>query len=63
MEENFKINDSENDQIFHEIYSEPSKKNYPTNKTDVYHIDDFGVQTLSILKITDQKTIEDTDMF
>ena len=24
-----------------EIYSEPHKKNYPTNKTDVYHIDDI----------------------
>ena len=23
-----------------EIYSKPPKKNYPTNKTDVYHIDD-----------------------
>ena len=24
-----------------EIYSKPPKKNYPTNKTDVYHIDDI----------------------
>ena len=24
-----------------EIYSNPHKKNYPTNKTDVYHIDDI----------------------
>ena len=23
-----------------EIYSKPREKNYPTNKTDVYHIDD-----------------------
>ena len=29
-------------QIFiNEIYSKPPKKNYATNKTDVYHIDDF----------------------
>ena len=24
-----------------EIYSKPPKKNYTTNKTDVYHIDDI----------------------
>ena len=26
--------------VINEIYSKPSKKNYATNKTDVYHIDD-----------------------
>ena len=27
--------------IINGIYSKPTKQNYPTNKTDVYHIDDF----------------------
>ena len=27
--------------FINEIYSKPPKKNYPTNKTDVYHIDDI----------------------
>ena len=26
--------------FINEIYSKPSKKFYPTNKTEVYHIDD-----------------------
>ena len=26
--------------VINEIYSKPFKKNYPTNKTDVFHIDD-----------------------
>ena len=34
-----------------EIYSKPTKKNYPTNKTDVYHIDD--VWSLDILDLKD----------
>ena len=37
------INDSEKHQNFHQrnIYNEGPKKNYDTNKTDVYHIDDI----------------------
>ena len=34
-----------------EIYSKPPKKNYPTNKTDVYHIDDTW--SLDILDLKD----------
>ena len=46
----FNIIDSES--IFiDEIYSKPPKKNYATNKTDVYHIDDFW--SLDILDLKD----------
>ena len=34
-----------------EVYSKPPKKNYPTNKTDVYHIDD--IWSLDILDLKD----------
>ena len=34
-----------------EIYSKPPKKNYATNKTDVYHIDD--IWSLDILDLKD----------
>ena len=34
-----------------EIYSKPPKKNYDTNKTDVYHIDD--IWSLDILDLKD----------
>ena len=34
-----------------EIYSKPPKKNYPTNKTEVYHIDD--ICSLNILDLKD----------
>ena len=34
-----------------EIYSKPSRKNYSTNKTDVYHIDD--VWSLDVLDLID----------
>ena len=34
-----------------EIYSKPAKKNYPTNKTDIYHIDD--IWSLDILGLKD----------
>ena len=34
-----------------EIYSKPPKKNYATNKTDVYHIDD--ILSLDILDLKD----------
>ena len=37
--------------FINEIYSKPSKKNYATNKTDVYHIDD--IWSLDILDLKD----------
>ena len=37
--------------IFIEVYSKPRKKNYSTNKTDVYHIDD--IWSLDILDLKD----------
>ena len=37
--------------IINENYSKPPKKNYPTNKTDVYHIDD--IWSLDILDLKD----------
>ena len=37
--------------FINEIYSKPPKKNYATNKTDVYHIDD--IWSLDILDIKD----------
>ena len=36
-----------------EIYSEPPKRNYVTNKTDVYHIDD--IRRLDILDLKDYR--------
>ena len=56
LEKKFKaleeINESENIKFFlNEIYSKPPKKNYATNKTDVYHIDDIG--SLDILDLKD----------
>ena len=41
MEEKFKKMTQKTIKFFiNEIYSKPSKKTYPTNKTDVYHFDD-----------------------
>ena len=37
--------------FINEIYSKPNKKNYATNKTDVYHIDD--IRSLDILDLKD----------
>ena len=37
--------------FINEIYSKPPRKNYPTNKTDVYHIDD--IWSLDILDLKD----------
>ena len=37
--------------FINEIYSKPPKKNYPTNKTDVYYIDDTW--SLDILDLKD----------
>ena len=40
-----------NNRIFiNEIYSKPPKKNYSTNKTYVYHIDDIWSSDISDLK-------------
>ena len=47
--------------IINEIYSKPPKKNYPTNKTDVYHIDDTWSLDILNLKTLVLKTIEDID--
>ena len=41
-----------NNEIFiNEIYSKGSKRNYATNKTDVYHIDE--IWSLDILDLKD----------
>ena len=37
--------------FINEIYSKPPKKNYATNKTDVYHIDD--IWSLDVLDLKD----------
>ena len=37
--------------FINEIYSKPPKRNYPTNKTDVYHFDD--IWSLDILDLKD----------
>ena len=37
--------------FINEIYSKPPERNYPTNKTDVYHIDD--IWSLDILDLND----------
>ena len=37
--------------FINEIYSKPPKKNYPTNKTNVYNIDD--IWSLDILDLKD----------
>ena len=36
--------------FIHEVYSKPPKKNYVTNKTDVYHIDDIWSLDITDLK-------------
>ena len=36
--------------FINEIYSKPPKKNYSTNKTDVYHIDDIWSPEILDLK-------------
>ena len=49
--------------FINEIHSKPPKKNYDTNKTNVYYID--NIWSLDILDLKDYgpETIEDTDMF
>ena len=39
--------------FLNEVYSKPPKKNYPTNKTDVYYIDD--IWSLDILDLKDYR--------
>ena len=35
--------------LINKIYSKPPKKNHPTNKTDVYHIDNiWGLDILDL---------------
>ena len=41
--------------FINEIYSKGPKKNYPTNKTDVYHIDDIWSLDILDLKNYDPK--------
>ena len=49
--------------FINENYSNPRKKNYTTNKTDVHHIDDIWSLSILDLKITVLKTIEGIDTF
>ena len=62
---NWNINDSENNWCFFKRNSfETTKKIYPTNKTDVYHIVD--IWSLDILDLKDygpEKETEGIDMF
>ena len=52
MEQNFKKMTQKTIKIFiNEIFSKSLKRNYPTNKTDVYHIDD--IWSLDILDLED----------
>ena len=46
-----------------EIYSQPPKKIYPTNKTDVCQVDHIRSLDISDLKISGLKTIEVIEMF
>ena len=49
--------------FINEIYSKPSKKNYSTNKTDVYHIDDMWSLDISDLKDYGPEKREFIDMY
>ena len=44
--------------FINEIYSKPPKRNYVTNKTDVYHIDD--IWSLDILDLKDYNPEDNT---
>ena len=46
-----------------EVYSKGSKRNYITNKSDVYYIDDIWSVDLLDLKAYGPEKEEDTDMF
>ena len=46
-----------------ETYSKPPKKNYITNKTDVYYIDNIWSLNIIDLKEYCPTIIEDIDMF
>ena len=43
--------------FINETYSKPPKKNYPTNKTDLYHIDNIWSLDISDLKDYDPESI------
>ena len=49
--------------FINEIYSNPPKKNYATNKTGVCHIDDSWSLDILDLKDYGHKNIKGTDMF
>ena len=49
--------------FINEIYSKPPKKNYPTNKTDVFHIDDIWFSDILDLKDDGPEKIGHTDLF
>ena len=46
-----------------EIYSEPAKKKYETNKTVVKHIDNTWTLDLLDMIVYEKKTIKDKDIF
>ena len=48
--------------FIYEIYPKPPKKNYPTKKTDVYHIDDIWSSDILDLKDYGPEKIEATSM-
>ena len=42
--------------FFIEIFSKPPKKDYPTNKTDIYHHDDiWSLDILNVKKLRSSK--------
>ena len=49
--------------FLNEIYSKPPKKNYATNKTDVYNINEIWSLDKLDLKDYGPKKPEDIDMF
>ena len=62
--DNDNVNDHDNNGVADKLFvNVPGKKNYPTNRTNVYHIDD--IWSLDILDLEDygHKVIEDIDMF
>ena len=42
--------------FFTEIFSKPPEKDYPTNKTDIYHLDDiWSLDILNVKKLRSTK--------
>ena len=48
---NSKMTRKNNKIIINEFFSKPSQRNYPTNETDVYHIDDIWSLDILDLKV------------